>query len=248
MKGRPRLGVSIDGVAALRQARRASAPDPVEAALVAERAGADLITAHLWQDKRHVQERDLRLLREMIRTRFSLYLAPVDPVMDLALSVRPDRVVFVQERDGQVEIDAGLDPASKPRLEAWIRTLHEAGIEVSAVVEPAVDPIKAAHRAGLDGVQLLASKFAVARGAERESGLDTLRDGAKLARRLGLSVAAAGGVDGAAAEELASVLEIDEVDVGHEVCARAVIVGMSDAVTTLRQRLAEGRLRADARR
>lgn len=248
MRTRPRLGVAIDGVAALRQARRAKVPDPVEAALVAERAGADLVTAHLWQDQRHVQERDLRLLREVLRTRLSVYVAPVDPMVQLALGVRPDRVVFVLEREGQVDTDAGLDPAAHPRLDGFARTLREAGIAVSAVVDAAVEPVKAAHRIGLGGVQLLAGPVTVARGPEQAAVLSRIRDAAKLGKRLGLEVAVGGGVDGVAAETLAGVAEIDEVDVGHALCAEAMVVGMGPAVRDLRRRLADGRGTADPRR
>lgn len=240
MSLRPRLGFAIDGIAALRQVRRSAAPDPVEAALVAERAGVDQICAHLWQDRRHVQDRDVRLLRQVIRTELNLYLAPSDEEMELALSVRPDTVTFVFERPGAVETETGLDLVqAKESLLRQVRTLAEAGLRVAASVDPSVDQVRAAHRAGLHAVEIHTGEYSVARGyAERSTALSKIRDAAKTAAKLGLGVSAGHGLDARSAEPLARIAEILELNVGHALCAEAALIGLDQAVRDLLGRLA----------
>ena len=241
MSTRPRLVIGVDGAAALRQLRRARRPDPVEVALVAEGAGADGIAAHLWQDRRAVQERDLRLLREVVRTELVVFLAPAEPEIEVALSVRPDRVVLVREREGEAEIEMGLDLGSSPRLEGQVRMLREAGIRVSALVEPELDAVKAAHRLDLDEVMLLCSRLAVARREERPRLVEAIAQAAKGARRLGRPVSTVGQLDLSAVEVLAGLEDVEEVVVDHAACAEAMTAGMAAVVGRFRARLVDGR-------
>lgn len=243
MSARPRLGFSVDGIAALRQTRRATAPDPVEAALVAERAGVDQICAHLWQDRRHIQERDVDVLRRVVKTELALYLAPSGGQLETALAVRPDTVTFVAERDGAVEVEGGIDVlGAKDGLERSVRLLAEAGLRVSALIDPVVDQVRAAHKAGFHAVEIFTGGLAVARGfSERSAAASSIRDAAKTARKLGLGVAAGHGLGPLDVAPVARIPEILEINVGHALCAAAVIVGVERAVRDFLERMTEAR-------
>jgi pyridoxine 5-phosphate synthase len=243
MSARPRLSFAVDGVAALRQSRRADAPDPVEAALVAEQAGADQICAHLWQDRRHVQDRDVQILRRVVKTELALYLAPGDSQLELALDLRPDTVTLVSEVPAAVGVDDGLDLVqAKDTLLRHVRQLGEAGLRVAAVVEPALEQVRAAHRAGLHAVELHAGAYAVARGfAERSAALGKIRDAARTAAKLGLGVSVGHDLDLRSLEPVARIPDVLEVTVGHGICAAAMVVGLDRAVRDVLDRLAEAR-------
>ena len=243
MNARPRLGFVVDGVAALRQSRRARVPDPVEAALVAERAGADQICAHLWEDRRHIQDRDLEVLRKVVKTELALYLAASDEHLDIALSIRPDTVTLTPERAGALETEAGLDLVqAKEALIRQVRSLAEAGLRVSAVVDGSVDQVRAAHRLGLHAIEIHTGDYAVAVGySERAQSVVRIRDAAKMAHKLGLGVSAAHGLNAHNVAPVARISEVQEVNVGHALCAAALIVGLEAAVKNFLGRIAEAR-------
>ncbi len=231
---RPRLGFCVDGVAALRQLRRGDSPDPVEAALVAERAGVDQICARLLQDRRHVQDRDLFVLRQVVKTELVVCLAPVDAQVEVALSVSPDTVLLGPD-PAPGSLSEGLDLVqAKEGLQRQVRTLLDAKLRVAAAVEPTVEQIRAAHRLGLHAVELSCAVYVLARGfTEQSHALARLRDAAKLAAKLGLGVGAAGGLGRKSVAPLCRIGEIQEVNVGHSLCADAVVVGLDRAVRDL---------------
>lgn len=243
MSARPRLGLSVDGVAALRQARRSDVPDPVEVALAAERAGVDHVCAHVWQDRRHVQDRDLEILRRVVKTELNIYLAPSDDQIEVALALRPDTVTLVAEPVGAVDLEGGLDLIqAKDVLQRPVRVLAEAGLRVSAVVDDSLEQVRAAHRLGFHAVELFSGAYGVARGySERSAALARIRDAAKTGQKLGLGVAASHGITLHNVAPLARIVEIMELNVGHALVASAMVVGIEQAVQDFLRRMTEGR-------
>jgi pyridoxine 5-phosphate synthase len=229
---RQRLGVNVDHVATLRQARRAIYPDPVTAAALAEAAGAGQITIHLREDRRHIQDRDLKLLRETCQTLLNLEMAATQEMVKIAYEVKPDLVTLVPERREELTTEGGLDVAGqRDALAQVIRHLKDGEIQVSLFIDPDLDPVRAAHRLNADRVELHTGRYCEARnGRERSRELTRVVDAARAASKLGLGVAAGHGLNYENVEAIARIQEIDELNIGHAIVARAVLVGMDRAV------------------
>jgi len=231
-----RLGVNVDHVATLRQARGVDYPDPVEAALLAQAAGADGITVHLREDRRHIQERDVLELRRRLRVKLNLEMAVSDAMVDLALRVRPDDACFVPERREELTTEGGLDVAAHAaRVTAAIGRLAAAGIRVALFIDPEPVQIAASQRAGGNAVELHTGDYAnapdAARGARE---LVRLGAAAAVAAGLGLEVHAGHGLALDNVGPVAAIPEIVELNIGHAIVARAVLVGMEAAVREMK--------------
>jgi len=227
-----RLGVNVDHVATLRQVRRAAYPDPVTAAALAEAAGAHQITIHLREDRRHIQERDLRLLRETCQTALNLEMAATQEMVKVAYEVKPDLVTLVPERREELTTEGGLDVAAqRESLAQLIRHLKDGEIEVSLFVDPDLDQVRASHKVDADRVELHTGRYCEARNArERQRELERLVDAAKAATKLGMGCAAGHGLNYENVRPVALIAEIDELNIGHAIVARAVLVGLDRAV------------------
>lgn len=237
------LGVNIDHVATLRQARGTRYPDPVQAAMVAEEAGADLITLHLREDRRHVQERDVRLLADILQTRMNLETAVTDAMLDFAESVRPADVCLVPERREELTTEGGLDVVGGfSRVSAACARLAAAGIEVSLFIDPEPAQIEAAARAGAPKIELHTGRYADAPDAAvRAAELARLRIGAEHGAALGLVVNAGHGLHYHNVQPVAAIAAIRELNIGHAIVARAVFSGLAEAVRTMRALMREAR-------
>ncbi len=231
-----RLGVNVDHVATLRQARGVDYPDPVEAALVAEAAGADGITVHLREDRRHIQERDVEELRRRLRVKLNLEMAVTDAMVDFALRVQPGDACFVPERREELTTEGGLDVAGHAaRITVAARRLAAAGIRVSLFIDPDPAQVRASRSAGVHAVELHTGDYANAAGdAARGRQLARLRLAAAEAALLGLEVHAGHGLTVANVRPVAAIAEIVELNIGHSIVARAVLVGMAAAVREMR--------------
>jgi pyridoxine 5-phosphate synthase len=234
-----RLGVNVDHVATVRQARRGREPDPVAAASAAELGGADQITIHLREDRRHIQERDLRLLRETVKTRLNLELAVDDAVIDLALAIRPDQATLVPERRQEVTTEGGLDVAAKlAPVKLAVERLRSAGIRTSLFVDPEVAQIDASSGAGADSVELHTGAYAHAwadradRAVERER--ERLRVAGARARERGLGFYAGHGLDYANIQRVRDLPGLEEVNIGHAIISRALFTGLETAVRQMK--------------
>ena len=229
------LGVNIDHVATLRQARRARAPDPVHAALAIESAGADSITLHLREDRRHIQDRDVRALRPLLQTRMNLEMAVTDEMLAIATAVRPADCCLVPEKRTELTTEGGLDVAGQAaRIRAAAATLAAAGIRVALFIDPERAQIEAAAASGAPAVELHTGAYAEATGAERATELERLREGARLAERLGLEVHAGHGLDYHNVQPVAAIGAIVELNIGHAIVARALFSGFAAAVRDMK--------------
>jgi pyridoxine 5-phosphate synthase len=227
-----RLTVNVDHVATLRQARKAKYPDPVAAAILAELGGANGIVVHLREDRRHIQDRDLELLRQIVKTHLNLEMANTEEMLAIATRIKPDRVTLVPERREELTTEGGLNVADQEmKIQDAISVLHRAGIEVSLFIDPAVQQIQAAARVGADVVELHTGIFSEAKTIEeRRRQFEILKNTARLAKELGLNVHAGHGVDYENVLWLREIQEIEEFSIGHSIIARAVMVGMEQAV------------------
>jgi len=224
-----RLGVNLDHVATVRQARRATQPDPVQAAVLAELGGADGITVHLREDRRHIQDRDVDLLQKTVKTRLNVEMAATQEMLRVALTVKPSQVTLVPERRDEITTEGGLDVAlNGVALKPVIRTLEDAGIPVSIFVDPQLDQIKAAHKLGAEAVEINTAAYTEAAAPDGE--LRRVADAARLGRKLGLEVHAGHGLDYKNVGAVAALPEITELNIGHSIVARGVLVGIEGAV------------------
>ena len=232
-----RLGVNIDHIATLRQARKGRYPDPVAAAALAELAGADQITLHVREDRRHVNDRDLEILRKTVNGRLNLEMAAVQTMVELALSHRPDTATLVPERREELTTEGGLDVISnREEIRRVARSLRDASIEVSLFVDPDPEQIKASHRADAQAVELHTGRYCDARIArERARELARIIEAAKAAEKLGLRVAAGHGLDYWNVSPVAEIEEITELNIGYAIVCRAVLVGMERAVRDMKE-------------
>jgi pyridoxine 5-phosphate synthase len=230
-----RLGVNIDHVATLRQARRAPEPDPVAAAVLALLGGADGITVHLREDRRHIQERDVRLLRPVVTSRLNLEMAAVDSICDIACEVRPDEATLVPERREELTTEGGLDVIGhRAAVARAVQRLHGAGIEVSLFIDPDRAQVEEAKRLGVAAVELQTARYSEARApATRE--LDALRTAAERARELGLHVHLGHGLTYTNLQPVARLPGVEELNIGHSIVSRAVLVGMERAVREMKE-------------
>jgi pyridoxine 5-phosphate synthase len=231
-----RLAVNVDHFATLRQAREGSEPDPVLVALLAEQAGAEGIVIHLRGDRRHIQERDLRLLREVVKTKLNLEMAASEEMRKIALAVKPDVVSLVPERREELTTEGGLSVrAAQAHLGPFIRTLQKAGIRVSIFVDPDPGEIKACAAVGVNLIEINTGKYADLKpGEAREKALRKVKDAASLGRSLGLEVHAGHGLDYRNAAEIAALPEIVELSIGFSIVARAAVVGVVAAVAEMK--------------
>jgi pyridoxine 5-phosphate synthase len=228
---RIRLGVNVDHVASLRQARGTKYPDPLLAAAMAELGGADQVTIHLREDRRHIQERDLRLLRDTLTTALNLEMAEAEDVVALACEVRPDMATLVPERRQELTTEGGLKVVGREaELEKTVRRLKDAGIRVSLFIDPEPEAVHAAKALGVDQVEIHTGFYADARGAARGDELIRIAAAAAEGGRLELAVAAGHGLDYVNVRDVCAVPEIEELNIGHSIVARALFVGFEAAV------------------
>ncbi|MGH8229049.1 MAG: pyridoxine 5'-phosphate synthase [Steroidobacteraceae bacterium] len=229
------LGINIDHVATLRQARKARFPDPVHAALLAETAGADGITLHLREDRRHIQERDVRALKPLLATRMNLEMAVTDEMLAIARSVHPEDACLVPERRAELTTEGGLDVAGQiERIGEAVAVLARDGIRAALFIDPESRQIEAAARVRAPAVELHTGAYAGAEGRERALALERLRNAAALAARLGLEVHAGHGLDYHNVQPVAAIPEVVELNIGHSIIARAVLVGLEAAVRDMK--------------
>jgi pyridoxine 5-phosphate synthase len=236
------LGVNIDHVATLRQVRRGRYPDPVHAALSAESAGADSITLHLREDRRHIQDQDVRALRPLLQTRMNLEMAVTDEMLAIAASVLPADCCLVPERRAELTTEGGLDVLAQPqRLRAAVGELTRAGVRVALFIDPERAQIEGAARAGAPVVELHTGAYAQASGAAAATELERLRVATRLAASLGLTVHAGHGLNYHNVQPVAAIAEISELNIGHALIAHALFVGLPAAVREMKALLAEAR-------
>lgn len=232
-----RLGVNVDHVATLRQARGGSEPDPLAAAVLVELAGADGIVVHLREDRRHIQDRDLTLLKDVIQTKLDLEMGADEAMVKIALNVKPHLVTLVPERRQELTTEGGLEVAGqRDRIKSIVDMLHDGGIPVSVFIEPDPAQIKAAHKIAADYVELHTGRYANARRLKEEQAeLDAITHAAKLAYKLGLGVNAGHGLTYRNVKRLVQIPEIVEYNIGHSIMARAILVGLDRAVREMKQ-------------
>ncbi len=227
-----RLGVNVDHVATVREARQTTEPDPVHAALQAEFAGADQIVLHIREDRRHVQERDLKVLRETVQTEINLEMALEEDIIGIALEHQPDRVTFVPERREEVTTEGGLDVISnEERIKDVVQQFQEEDIETNLFIDADRDQLEAARRVGAHGVELHTGPLDEASSVhEREEVISRISESAVVANNLQLFVAAGHGLDYKNVRHVASIPEITELNIGHSIVSRSVFVGFRSAV------------------
>jgi pyridoxine 5-phosphate synthase len=239
------LGVNIDHVATIRQARGTRYPDPVYAALMAEQAGADCVTLHLREDRRHIQERDLRSMAGVLQTRMNLEMAVTDEMLDVAVEVAPRDCCLVPERREELTTEGGLDVASQvERVGEACATLGAAGIRVSLFIDPDSDQVEAARAAGAPVIELHTGAYAEAEDEDRlRAELDRIQRAASYAASLGLKVNAGHGLHYHNVQPIARIPEVRELNIGHAIIARAIFDGLSTAVIEMKRLMNEARPR-----
>lgn len=235
-----RLGVNIDHIATLRQARGGHEPDPVIAASLVHLAGADGIVVHLREDRRHIQDRDLTILRETVQTHLNLEMAAEDSMAKIALNIKPDLVTLVPERRQELTTEGGLGVTEHlDRIQAMVNVLHEGGIPVSLFIDPDMNQVRAAHKVQADYVELHTGRYAnTRRQKEEDAEFDALVQAARLADKLGLHVSAGHGLNYRNTKRLAGIPEIEEFNIGHSIIAHAVFIGLERAVRDMKHLLA----------
>ena len=233
----PTLGVNIDHVATIRQARRTVEPDPIAAAVLAELAGADGITVHLREDRRHIQERDVRILRQTVRSHLNLEMAPTDEMVAIALEIQPDYITLVPERREEVTTEGGLDVASNvSRMKEVVAKLQGSGIPVSMFIDAEKAQIQASSEIQAKFIELHTGCYAEAQDeASRHKELTILADGCKMAIAAGLRVNAGHGLTYGNVYPVACLEGMEELNIGHTIISRAVLVGMERAVREMKQ-------------
>ena len=229
------LGVNIDHVATLRQARRGRLPDPVQAALVAESCGADSITLHLREDRRHIQDEDVHTLRGLLKTRMNLEMAVTEEMLRIAAEVRPADCCLVPERRAEISTEGGLDVAGDAtRMRDAVTELKRAGIRVSLFIDPQERQIESAVAVGAPVIELHTGAYAEAQGTAQAAQLTRLAAAAQRARRLGLTVHAGHGLNYHNVAAVAGLEEIVELNIGHAIIAQALFVGLPSAVREMK--------------
>ena len=244
-----RLGVNVDHVATLRQARGGHEPDPIFAAILADLGGADGIVVHLREDRRHIQDRDLRLLRETVSYTLNLEMAVEESVAKIAIKIRPDKVTLVPESRQELTTEGGLAVTEHGnRIKALIHAMHDAQIQVSLFVDPDPNQIRASQKVGADAIELHTGRYANSRHAQEiKKEFDALEEGTKLAKKLGLEVNAGHGLTYHNIQPLTSIRDIVEFNVGHSIISRAVLVGLERAVQEMKALVSGNHLQPDFR-
>ncbi|NMF82568.1 pyridoxine 5'-phosphate synthase [Nodosilinea sp. P-1105] len=233
----PTLGVNIDHIATLRQARRTVEPDPVAAAVLAELAGADGITVHLREDRRHIQDRDVRLLRQTVRTHLNLEMAATDEMVVIALDVKPDYVTLVPERREEVTTEGGLDVVGQlERITHVVKALQGAAIPVSLFIDAEAKQIQASAQTQAQFIELHTGPYANAKAeGDRQQQLSILAEGTRQALGQGLRVNAGHGLTYWNTVEVAMIPGMEELNIGHSIISRAALVGLERAVSEMKQ-------------
>ncbi|NOZ63701.1 MAG: pyridoxine 5'-phosphate synthase [Caldiserica bacterium] len=225
------LGVNVDHVATLREARKIDYPDPVQAAVVCELAGASSIVAHLREDRRHAKERDIQLIKEVIHIKFNLEMALSEEIIDIALRIKPDQVTLVPERREEVTTEGGLDVVNvKNKLQEVIPRLKDKGIEVSLFIDPISSQVETSKELEADSIELHTGRYANTTGPDRKEEQEKLREMSVLAHQLGLKVHAGHGLNYWNVQPIAQLPHLEELNIGHSIIARAVFVGLERAV------------------
>ena len=228
----PHLGVNIDHVATLRQARRGAEPDPVWAAAEAELGGAACITLHLREDRRHIQDRDLEILRRTVQVKLNLEMAVTDAMVETACRVHPDQATLVPEGRQEITTEGGLPVAGQEaKVAAAVRRLKDAGITVSLFIDPDMAEVEASSRTGAEAVEFHTGQYANAPdGPERKKQLARIAEAAKRAQALGLTVHAGHGLNYVNVGQIAGIPGMTELNIGHSIISRAVFAGLRKAV------------------
>jgi pyridoxine 5-phosphate synthase len=235
-----RLYINIDHVATLRQARRGAEPDPVQAAIVCEAAGADGITAHLREDRRHIQDADVMRLREKVRTYFNLEMACVAEMLELARRIKPEQVTLVPERREEITTEGGLDIISDPsRIRGAIEALGGAGIRVSLFIAPTRAAVEQSKKLGVPAIELHTGAYS--HRPDSAKTIDALRDSARRGAELGLAVHAGHGLTVGNVGPVAAIPEIEELNIGHSIISRSVFIGLDRAVKEMREAMLAAR-------
>lgn len=237
------LGVNIDHVATVRQARGTRYPDPVHAALLAEQAGADGITAHLREDRRHIQERDIVLLRQMLQSKLNLEMAVTDKMLALACQLKPQACCLVPERREELTTEGGLDVAGAPaRMRDACSQLADAGVEVSLFIDPEIKQIDAALKAGAPVIELHTGRYADAESRLlQQQELQRIQQAAEYAQQAGLQVNAGHGLNLQNVEAICRIESIVELNIGHALIAQALFSGLEQAVREMKRVMREAR-------
>lgn len=232
-----KLGVNIDHIATIRQARRTFEPDPVTAAPLAILGGADIITVHLREDRRHIQDRDVKLLRETVFTKLNLEMSVAREIVDIALETKPEQVTLVPEKRQEVTTEGGLDVISQKRaLADVIKRFREDGILVSIFIDPEEDQISAAMDIGAQYIELHTGNYANARDdISRGKMIEKLQRGMEVAQRMGLRVNAGHGLTYQNVGLLVESLGVEELHIGHSIVSRSVFVGIQRAVSEMKE-------------
>jgi pyridoxine 5-phosphate synthase len=231
------LTVNIDHIATLREARGGVEPDPVTAAHLCELAGAHGIVCHLREDRRHINDRDLRILRETVKTKLDLEMAATEEIVKIAVDTLPELATLVPERRQELTTEGGLDArGNRHRLKDVVKELHRHDIRVSLFIDPVREQIEAAREVEADTIEIHTGEYANARDEQQQQELlEVVRDAAKFARELGLRVNAGHGLNYVNIVPFRSIEEIEEVSIGHAIIARAVLVGLDRAVREMMQ-------------
>ncbi|WP_254507067.1 pyridoxine 5'-phosphate synthase [Anatilimnocola floriformis] len=232
----PELGVNIDHVATIRQARKTYEPDPVAAAVLAELAGADVITVHLREDRRHIQDRDVRVLRETVQVKLNLELSVTPEIVDIACQVKPQQATVVPEKREEVTTEGGLDVVGNfDAVRRTVEQLQAAGIFVSLFLDPDPRQIEAGKKLGCEAVELHTGQYALTSGLAREKELAALVAAGKQIRELGMLLHAGHGLNYQSVIPVARIPEMRELNIGHSIVSRAVLVGLERAVREMKE-------------
>ena len=236
------LGINIDHVATLRNARGTVYPDPLKAAHLAEEAGADLITLHLREDRRHIKDADLLALRPLIKTRMNLECAVTPEMINIACKVQPHDVCLVPEKREEVTTEGGLDVLGHfQSVKAATKQLQDAGIRVSLFIDPDVKQIQAAKDVGASVVELHTGRYADLSGADQIAELERIRNAAQFGKSIGLRVNAGHGLHEGNVMPVAAIAELSELNIGHAIVAEAIFKGWQKAITDMKSLMIQGR-------
>jgi len=227
----PKLCVNIDHIATLREARKSNEPDPVKGALICEKAGADGITFHLREDRRHIQDRDVFRLRKSIRTKLNMEMAAIPEMVKIAKRVRVDQVTLVPEKRQEITTEGGLDVyRQKSRLQKIVKSLKSAGISVSLFIDSKLNQVRGSAQIGANAIEIHTGTYCKATGKREKEELGKIRKAAELAKSLGLKVFAGHGLDCRNVGDIAAIAEIEELNIGHSIISLAVFKGLEGAV------------------
>lgn len=239
-----RLGVNIDHVATVREARKTNEPDPIKAALISRDAGADQITFHLREDRRHIQDEDVRKLRAVItEIPLNMEMAPTEEMKNIAKNIKPDRITLVPEKRQEITTEGGLDVISlKDYLRDFVKEVKECGIDVAVFIDPDFKQIEISKEIGVNEIELHTGEYANSKDIERTRfELERVRSSAKFGRELGLKVYAGHGLTYLNVKPIAKIKEIEELNIGHSIIANSIFMGLEEAVRKMKKLINEAR-------